>query len=339
MFKEANIPKRLLPAACALGFFTFSMDAFPGTPQIQNIIPTTYYGTTSYAAPISGLVGGTLIFIVGMLWLEWRRKTAMGKGEGYGDHTLNEPAPVKEETALPKWYIAVLPLVLVLVLNFYYSRVYSWDPELLKPFVPLGIALMAPAVKNVIGIWGIIIGVTAGIGLALALGFRNLPKKNGLQNAINVGAIGSLLATLNTGSEVGYGNVIAALPGFKTIADAVMGIKIGGTPLVSEAIGVTTLAGITGSASGGMAIALSLMGKDWLAWANSVGVSPEILHRVASMASGGMDSLPHNGAIITLLAVCGLTHRQSYGDIFMITLIKTSMVFVIIALYLITGIY
>jgi H+/gluconate symporter-like permease len=144
---------------------------------------------------------------------------------------------------------------------------------------------------------------------------------------------------MNTASEVGYGNVIAALPGFKTIAAAVMGIHIGGTPLVSEAIGVTTLAGITGSASGGMAIALSLMAKDWLAWANSIGMSPEILHRVASMASGGMDSLPHNGAVITLLAVCGLTHKQSYIDIGAITLIKTSMVFVVIALYLITGIY
>jgi H+/gluconate symporter-like permease len=339
VFKEANIPKRLLPGTCTLGFFTFSMDAFPGTPQIQNIIPTTFYGTTTFAAPIAGLFGGTMIFICGMLYLEWRRKKAAEKGEGYGDHTLNEPIASADERVLPKWYVAVLPLLFVLILNYIMSRVITWDPALLERFTDMKLPLFVPSVKNVMGIWALIIGVTGGIVLALALGYKNLPKKDGLQKAINVGAIGSLLAIMNTASEVGYGNVIAALPGFKTIASAVMGIHIGGTPLVSEAIGVTTLAGITGSASGGMAIALSLMAKDWLAWANSIGLSPEILHRVASMASGGMDSLPHNGAVITLLAVCGLTHRQSYIDIGAITLIKTSMVFVVIALYLITGIY
>jgi len=144
---------------------------------------------------------------------------------------------------------------------------------------------------------------------------------------------------MNTASEVGYGNVIAALPGFKAISAFLLGIKVGVTPLMSEAVSVTTLAGITGSASGGMSIALDLMSKNWLAWANSVGLSPEVLHRIASMASGGCDSLPHNGAVITLLAVCGLTHRQSYPDIGMITLIKTLMVFVVILFYSLTGVY
>ncbi|MGL5514679.1 MAG: GntP family permease, partial [Sporomusa sp.] len=143
---------------------------------------------------------------------------------------------------------------------------------------------------------------------------------------------------MNTASEVGYGNVIASLSGFKSISSALMGIKVGGSPLVSEAVTVNILAGVTGSASGGMSIALDLMAKDWMAWANSIGMSPEILHRVASMASGGMDTLPHNGAVITLLAVCGLTHKDSYGDIFVLTCIKTLMVFVIIALHSMTGI-
>jgi H+/gluconate symporter-like permease len=338
LFKEANIPKRLVPGCIALGSFTFTMDAFPGTPQIQNIIPTNFYGTTGYAAPIAGLVGGTLIFIIGMVYLEWRKRTAIAKGEGYGDHTLNEPAEAAV-TKLPSWYISLLPLILVLAVNYYLSRVYTWDPAILAPLSGLKLPLMAPAVKNVIGIWSLVIGLVLGIVLALALGFKNIPKGGGLQKALNVGAIGSLLAIMNTASEVGYGNVIAALPGFKSIAAFLLGIKIGGTPLVSEAISVTTLAGITGSASGGMSIALDLMSKDWLAWANSIGMSPEILHRVASMASGGCDTMPHNGAVITLLAVCGLTHKQSYLDIFAMTIIKTFMVFVVIALYLLTGIY
>ena len=338
LFKEANIPKRLIPGCVALGAFTFTMDAFPGTPQIQNIIPTTFYGTTGYAAPIAGLIGGTLIFIIGMVYLEWRKRTAVAKGEGYGDHTLNEPAEAAV-TKLPSWYISLLPLILVLAVNYYLSRVYTWDPAILAPLSGLKLPLMAPAVKNVIGIWSLVIGLVLGIILALALGFKNIPKGGGLQKALNVGAIGSLLAIMNTASEVGYGNVIAALPGFKSIAAFLLGIKIGGTPLVSEAISVTTLAGITGSASGGMSIALDLMSKDWLAWANSIGMSPEILHRVASMASGGCDTMPHNGAVITLLAVCGLTHKTSYLDIFAMTIIKTFMVFVVIALYLLTGIY
>jgi H+/gluconate symporter-like permease len=338
LFKEANIPKRLIPGCVALGAFTFTMDAFPGTPQIQNIIPTNFYGTTGYAAPIAGLVGGTLIFIIGMVYLEWRKRTAVAKGEGYGDHTLNEPAEAAV-TKLPSWYISLLPLILVLAVNYYLSRVYTWDPAILAPLSGLKLPLMAPAVKNVIGIWSLVIGLVLGIILALALGFKNIPKGGGLQKALNVGAIGSLLAIMNTASEVGYGNVIAALPGFKSIAAFLLGIKIGGTPLVSEAISVTTLAGITGSASGGMSIALDLMSKDWLAWANSIGMSPEILHRVASMASGGCDTMPHNGAVITLLAVCGLTHKTSYLDIFAMTIIKTFMVFVVIALYLLTGIY
>jgi len=338
LFKEANIPKRLIPGCIALGSFTFTMDAFPGTPQIQNIIPTNFYGTNGYAAPIAGLVGGTLIFILGMVYLEWRKRKAMNSGEGYGDHTLNEPSEAGE-VKLPKWYVAVLPLILVLAINYYLSRVYTWDPDILAPLSGMKLPLMAPAVKNVIGIWSLVIGLVLGIVLALALGFKNIPKGGGLQKALNVGAIGSLLAIMNTASEVGYGNVIAALPGFKSIAAFLLGIKIGGTPLVSEAVSVTTLAGITGSASGGMSIALDLMSKDWLAWANSIGMSPEILHRVASMASGGCDTMPHNGAVITLLAVCGLTHKQSYLDIFAMTVIKTAMVFVVIALYLITGIY
>jgi H+/gluconate symporter-like permease len=339
LFKEAGLPKRLIPGCIALGSFTFTMDAFPGTPQIQNIIPTNFYGTNAYAAPIAGLFGGVLIFIVGMLWLEYRRKQAAARGEGYGDHTLNEP-PVAEHVVLPKWYIGCLPLLTVLVLNFVLSRLVTWNPEVLAPLSGMKLPLMVPAVKNVIGIWSLIIALVAGIVLALALGYKNIPKGGGgLQKALNAGAIGSLLAIMNTASEVGYGNVIAALPGFKAIANFLLGIKLGGTPLVSEAVSVTTLAGITGSASGGMSITLDLMSKDWLAWANSIGLSPEILHRVASMASGGCDTFPHNGAVITLLAVCGLTHRQSYPDIGMITLIKTSAVFAVILLYSLTGIY
>ena len=336
LFREAQIPKRLIPACIVLGAFTFTMDTFPGTPQIQNIIPSNFFGTTVYSAPICGLVGSILLLSSGMLYLEHRRKAAAAKGEQYGDHTLNEPEAGSADAQYPDWKISVLPLILVLIVNYLLSVVFTWDTDLIKPFLAMKLPLIAPAVKNVVTIWALIIALVCGICLAVGIGYRYLPE-GGLRKALNAGAIGSLLAIMNTASEVGYGNVIAALPGFKDIASALLGIHIGGTPLISEAVTVTTLAGITGSASGGMSIALDLMSKDWLSWANSIGMSPEILHRVASMASGGMDTLPHNGAVITLLAVCGLTHREAYPDIFFLTLMKTVMAFVIIGFYLLTG--
>jgi H+/gluconate symporter-like permease len=337
LFKEADIPKRLIPPAIALGAFTYTMDCLPGTPQIQNIIPTNFYGTTMYAAPMLGTISGIFIFVVCMMWLNYRWKQAVAKGEGYGNHTLNEPV-IAKDIELPNWMISCIPLLSVLIVNLIMTKFFTWDPNLLQPFVALKLPMMAPAVKNVIAIWSLIIALVVGILIAVAIGFKNLPKDGGLQKSLNAGAIGSLLAIMNTASEVGYGNVIAALPGFKSIATALLGIKIGGTPLVSEAVTVTTLAGITGSASGGMSIALDLMAKDWLAWANQIGMSPEVLHRIASMASGGMDTLPHNGAVITLLAVCGLTHKDSYPDIFAITVIKTFAAFLAIAIWSVTGI-
>jgi H+/gluconate symporter-like permease len=145
---------------------------------------------------------------------------------------------------------------------------------------------------------------------------------------------GALVASSNTASEYGYGATIAALPGFLVIRNALAHIP---NPLVNEAISVNILAGITGSASGGMGIALAAMADQFVAAANAAHIPLEVLHRVAAMASGGMDTLPHNGAVITLLAVTGLTHRQSYKDIFAVTIIKTSMVFIIIAIYYLSG--
>jgi H+/gluconate symporter-like permease len=147
---------------------------------------------------------------------------------------------------------------------------------------------------------------------------------------------GALLASLNTASEYGFGGVIALLPGFAAVSAALRSIP---NPLVNEAVTVTVLAGITGSASGGMSIALAAMADEFIAAAKAANIPLEVFHRIAAMASGGMDTLPHNGAVITLLAVTGLTHRQAYKDMFVITVIKTLAVFIVIAFFYLTGIY
>lgn len=335
LFKEADIPKKLVPATIVLGAFTFTMDSLPGSPQIQNVIPSTFLGTSIYSGPILGTFIAIVMFTSGMVWLKHRANAAVKSGEGYGNHTLNEP--VNTDIKLPSWQISVLPLLMVLVINYIGNNMMKWDADVLLPIAALKLPLMAPAIKNVISTWSLIIGLVFGIALAAAIGFSRMPA-GGIGKAINMGAIGSLLAIMNVASEVGYGNVIAALPGFKTIAAAVLGISFGNSPLVSEAVTINILCGITGSASGGVSIALDLFGKYWLDWAATVHMTPDVLHRMAAIASGGLDTGPHNGAIITLLAVCGMTHRQSYPDIFVMTILKTVMVVIALIFVSVLGI-
>jgi len=324
IFREANIPKRLIPGTIALGAFTFTMDALPGTPQIQNIIPTTYFSTDAFAAPVVGTIGGLMVFLGGVYWLERRRKQAEAAGEGYGEGHTNEPELANQEERYPSIWLSVLPLVLVLVCNYVFSRtgltVASWyDPQMLE--TTFGIK----NVKTVTSSWALILALTVGVITALLI---NMPRvKTKLATGLSTAAAGALLAIFNTASEVGFGNVVKTLPGFKVVQEWILNSS--SHPLVSEAVAVNVLAGITGSASGGLSIALEVMGKQYLEIANTMGISPELLHRIASMASGGMDTLPHNGAVITLLAITGLTHRQSYKDIFAITVIKTLTVFIL----------
>jgi len=173
-----------------------------------------------------------------------------------------------------------------------------------------------------------------GILTVVLFAFKRLKERfaEGTKSAV----AGALLASINTASEYGFGGVIAALPGFLVIAHGMQAIP---GVLVNEAITVTALAGITGSASGGMSIALATMADSFISAANAAGIPMEVLHRIAAMASGGMDTLPHNGAVITLLGVTGLTHRESYRDIFAITLVKTAAVVVAIGVFYLTGIY
>jgi H+/gluconate symporter-like permease len=332
MFRQGNIPKRLIPCTIALGAFSFTMDALPGTPQIQNIIPTTFFNTTTWAAPVLGLVGSVFVFGVGLAYIENRRRAARKHGEGYGTELLNEPEPF-EDKELPNPWIAVLPLVVVGVTNFIFTllvpRAYGAKHE-----VVLGGHSIVTQIGPVAAIWAVEGALLLGIATVFVFAWRPVVAKfaDGSKAAVS----GALLASLNTASEYGFGGVIALLPGFAAVSAALRAIP---NPLVNEAVTVTVLAGITGSASGGMSIALAAMSEEFIAAAKAANIPLEVFHRVAAMASGGMDTLPHNGAVITLLAVTGLTHRQAYKDVFVITLTKTAAVFVVIAFYYLTGIY
>lgn len=335
MFKQGGIPKRLIPGTIALGAFTFTMDSLPGTPQIQNIIPTTFFKTDTWAAPWLGFIGATFILICGLSYLEWQRRKALANNEGYGTDLVNEPAPFEHEK-LPHPLVALLPLVLVGVMNKVFTLAIPEIYGKSHSFVPAVIGKAAPVVQDVskiAAIWAVEGALLVGIICVFVFAFKTVYARfaEGSKSAI----AGSLLASMNTASEYGFGAVIAALAGFLVVADGLRAIP---NPLVNEAITVTSLAGITGSASGGMSIALAAMAETFIQNAQAAGIPLEVLHRIAAMASGGMDTLPHNGAVITLLAVTGLTHRVAYKDIFAVTVIKTMAVFVVIAAYYMTGV-
>ncbi|ERL54905.1 GntP family permease [Psychrobacter aquaticus] len=320
LFKAADIPKRLIPAAIALGSFTFTMTALPGTPAIQNAIPIPYYNTNVFAAPILGIIGGTIMFIGGWLWLQSRAKKANAAGEGYGQHDEEDVGGIgtaeKQTEVLSthqtSFNIAMIPLILVIALNalLTYAVFPSMDfSGLQTQFPELNIA-------GSLGLWSIIISLVVACVVIIVL---RIGYWNNLQKTINRGTYDSMLPIFNTASEVGYGAVIASLAGFIIIRDSILNLTPD-NPLISEAVAMTTLAGITGSSSGGLSIALSTLGEDYLRMAVAAGIDPELMHRVAVMAAGGLDTLPHSGAVITLLAICGLTHKQSYLNVAMVTM-------------------
>ncbi|MPW45844.1 GntP family permease [Acinetobacter guerrae] len=340
LFQQANIPKRLIPGTIALGAFTFTMDALPGTPQIQNVIPTTFFGTNIYAAPFLGIIGAIFVLSTGLFYLEWRRRVAAKAGEGYagfdGETTLNVETPinsvqqnVRNNGSIVRQILAFVPLVLVAVMNKYLSTaIKTWYPNGFD-FNAIGLANYTVDVAKTGAIWAVGLALIVGIIAAILFDYGRVVSQ--FKEGINASIGGSLLAVMNTASEYGFGAIIAALPGFALVSHA-LGTAFT-NPLVNGAVTTTVLAGITGSASGGMSIALSAMAEQYNAAILAAGIPPEVMHRIVAMASGGMDTLPHNGAVITLLAVTGLTHKQSYKDIFAVTIIKTVAVFVAIAAF------
>lgn len=349
MFREANIPKRLIPGTIALGAFTFTMDALPGTPQIQNVIPIAFFKTDIYAAPVLGIIGAIFVLGLGLLYLETRRKKAAKAGEGYfgfGSETaaaLEKTVSIEKDEPVPdltsgqtvlKQILAFVPLVLVGVTNkLFITYIPKWYPNGFD-FSAIGLKAYTVDVPAVAAIWAIEMALVVGIITSLAFDWKRVTIN--FKEGLNLSIAGALLATMNTGAEYGFGGIISSLPGFAKISDGISSTFT--NPLVNGAVTTSSLAGITGSASGGMGIALGAMADKYNQAIAAANIPPEVMHRVVAMASGGMDTLPHNGAVITLLAVTGLTHKQSYRDIFAVTIIKTIAVFFIIGLYTIFGI-
>lgn len=346
LFRDADIPKRLIPGALALGAFTFTMSALPGTPAIQNAIPMPFFGTTAFAAPLLGFIAAAIMVTLGMVWLTRRASKAAMSGEGYGQHDetlpeldsemrarsqgegfdLNEISPSEvSRTNEPGFVLAVAPVVLVVMVNFLFIEfaVPNLDTSYLS--TPL---FGQTSIEAVRGVWSIIVALSTSIVFLLATNWTRLAS---VKTSLNKGADAAVLPIFNTASLVGFGAVIAALPVFQAITDAMLGLSEG-NPLVSVAVSVTTLSAITGSASGGMSIALDALGAQFVQLAAATNTSLEAMHRITSVASGALDALPHNGAVITVLGICGLSHREAYGDIFVVAVLVPMIALVAIIL-------
>lgn len=348
LFRSADIPRRLMPAAIILGTSTFTMSALPGTPSIQNAIPMPFFGTTPFAAPGLGVAASAIMLGFGLWWLGRAAKAARRRGEGFGEGAPLPPTEAVEDgqvreracvahafdpaellhaevtAAPPPVALAALPLVVVIGVNLTMSLFVlpALDTSFLAEPRWGGTALSAVG-----GVWSVVTALTCGILAAIATNRRRIPR---LRATIDAGANASVLPVVSVASLVGFGAVVAAMPAFAAVRDAVLGI--GGGPLVSLAVATNVLAALTGSASGGLTIALEALGATYMARAAEVGLDPGLLHRVAVIGSGTLDRLPHNGAVVTLLALCGTTHRESYRDI-----IFTGMVGPVLALAAIIG--
>ena len=215
--------------------------------------------------------------------------------------------------SLPPAALAVLPLVVVIATNMLMALVVlpSLDFSFLSKEEWGGTSLSAVA-----GVWAVIIALTVAILTLIAINWQRLPA---LRRTVDAGANASALPILTVSSLVGFGAVVASLPAFTAVRDLLLSIE--GGPLVSLAVAMNVLAALTGSASGGMAIALDALGSTYMRLAAEQGIDPSLLHRVAVMSSGTLDSLPHNGAVVTLLAVCGTTHRDSYLDLVVVAIV------------------
>lgn len=291
LFKEADLPRKLIPGAIAAGCFTFAASAFPGTPQQMNVIPIQYIGTDVMAAPLLGIICGIIGLTLACIYMYFVGNKARSNGEHF------------EATAeiLEKMEAAAA------------------QGERVKPFL---------AFLPIITIIALLIGFRVDAMVALLIGtilcgilLRNNVKD--IRGMIHEAVISAGMTTIYVGAIVGYGAVVKSSAGFEVMNQTLLSLNM--SPLTSFAISTTAISGIAGSGSGGLGITMASLTQQYL----DMGISAELLHRVGALSAIGLDSLPHNGGVIALLSLCGMTHKDSYKHIFVTTVVITLIVMVI----------
>ncbi len=287
-FKRANIPTRLLPGAIAFMPFTAASACFPGAPAINNIVPTQYLNTTLMAAPVVGTIAGLVMCAFAVVYLEREIKVARATNENFIPNAAML-AQIEKDAAR--------------------GRIITPADQVLSVIPLVGLVILVNILH--VTVWVAMVIVTVFVVIAY---WKQINDKI---SVITSGLAGSFGAIMNTSAVVAFGSVVKATDGFQMIIDKIT--NIGGNPLISLGLSTTLISGVTGSGSGGVGTAMAVLSERYL----GMGVNPEILHRVVSVASIGLDSLPHNSAVVTLLAVCGFTHKEGYKSIFMLTVVNS----------------
>ena len=284
LFKQANLPRRFIPATLALGSVTFTMTS-AGSPEIQNWIPIEFLGTSPYAGWEVSIIVAIFMAVFGYWWLKRMVTKAVKKGESFVDRKTDPTFDTTRE--LPNPFLAMIPLLIVLAISYFFHDSLAQS--------------------------ALIVALLGGIIATFIVGRK---YSSNFSAAVSAGTLGAMVAIGNTAAVVGFGGVAKNVPAFQSAVDAMTNIP--GSPLIGAAIAVSVIAGMTGSSSGGQAIALPLLAPHYL----DMGVDPEALHRVVAISSGALDSLPHNGYVVTTIqSIAGETHRAAYGAVGAVTVI------------------
>lgn len=299
IFVRSQFPRHMLPSAICAG----ALPAYvaPGSAQFINTIPIVNFGTNIYSGMVIGAIGVVIWLFLGVIYMSGLIKKAKANGEGYGV-ILDDSN--KDSNVEGNAFLAFAPIGFVVVGNFLLTKYYESEAA----------AEYYAQYSGVNGTWAIIISLTAATLFAIVLHWNNFSNK---VEALSKGANDALAPIFNTATQVGFGGVIKSLPAFASIQAAIF--TIGGPKIISVSIGTIILAAVVGSTSGGVAIAMAAFGEQWVQMATEHGISLDVLHRVIVFSASCLDTLPHSGFIITLLSVCGLTHRQSYKDLFVVS--------------------
>ncbi|GIQ86505.1 hypothetical protein KIPB_008375 [Kipferlia bialata] len=348
-YTQAGLPLSLIPSALALGSFTFTMTMLPGSPQVQNVIPCSVFNTTTFAAPVIGIVCACVMLVSGMWYLKRQAAKYTQRGtplldettpiEGEGDReraeSYTEPVVAGDNTSetegeregavcdastltpvqsLPSPLRAVLPILTMLAVTLLCSYLVfpSLDLSYLEQYG------LHP--EDVIGVWSVIVALVTALVVGVVTLWDCLPAESAAKKVTFNGSVGASLGPcMAVSSVVAFGAVIQAMEVFDSIIDAVVGVS--GPLLLSFALAVVVFSGLTGSASGGLTIALNAVGAKYLALATDAGMPASYLHRISAISSGTLDTMPYNGSVVTALSVCKQTHRDSYKDIFVVATI------------------
>jgi H+/gluconate symporter-like permease len=292
MFKDLNIPWNLFAISFAVGIGSVTMTMMPGSPQILNIMPTKYMASTPMAAPALGIIASIFVLIFTHIYILYAVKQYKKKGEGYVAPAGVGLVSVADVSLekLPNFWLSIIPLVVVIVL----LNVLKLDA---------------------------VIALIAGALVCYVFFFKNFSS---ILDTLTKGAVNTVIPIVNTCADVGYGMAVAATAGFKVITAWMLTLPM--HPIVSLSIATNIMAAITGSASGGLGIILETLSAKYLA----LGLSPELIHRVSTMSAGCFDAMPHNGVVITFLAIAGLTHMNSYKHIFFAHIVVTLLTLIIV---------